>query len=233
MQTDVIYENLETSADSRMARKFVTFLVMFCLLIGSIIVLAIAQYNKAKFQASVPSFSVCDNFVKLAYDTPTPASGSELTYLADEDDTCPDGEHFLTFMNLTTGVTSSDSLTWGCPLRSGVPNRCVGSNDKDICSPAGYPQFLRSAIPGCYCKNELSRYLSKYGVFNGAKKLWKEQRSVCLDFAVQYFIGNVLLVFAALMIVVINSVLKVCWLLWVVGYMPCIVVLLACCCRLS
>ena len=55
----------------------------------------------------------------------------------------------------------------------------------------------------------LTTYLSDYGVYTGARRLINDEGDMCLNFALQYFIAQVLMVFAALMIVVINTILIV------------------------
>ena len=59
------------------------------------------------------------------------------------------------------------------------------------------------------CQQALAAYSSEAGVFGGAKKLINEEGDMCLTFALQYFLAQVLMVFAALMITIINTVLLV------------------------
>jgi hypothetical protein len=209
--SDIIWENLETTKESRAWRQALTYSVMFLLLLASILCLAVAQYNKAKFQANVPSFSVCNNLATLAYDPYDPPTSASLTHLVAKDGMCGDGDtHYLTFTD-ANGIESNVTNLWGCKPRAGVPNRCVSANDFDTCNATatGSQTYLRSAIAGCYCRQALNVYLSKYGVWNGAQRLVRDESDVCLTFAYQYFLGQALMVFAAVMIVVINTVLKV------------------------
>lgn len=209
--SDIIWENLETSKESRAWRQAFTYSVMLILLLASILCLAVAQYNKAKFQANVPSFAVCNNLATLAYDPTVPPSSASLTHLTAKDATCGRGDsHYLTFTD-TNGIESNVTNLWGCEARVGMPNRCVSADDHDSCNATstGSQTYLRSAIAGCFCRQALNVYLSRYGVWNGAQRLVRDEGDVCLTFAYQYFLGQALMVFAAVMIVVINTVLKV------------------------
>jgi hypothetical protein len=47
------------------------------------------------------------------------------------------------------------------------------------------------------------------GVFYGSRKLVDDEGDVCLQFALQYFLSQLLLIVAALSVVFINTVLKV------------------------
>ena len=55
----------------------------------------------------------------------------------------------------------------------------------------------------------LTSLVKDYGVFEGSRKLVADDGDVCLSFALQYFLAQVLLIVAALSVVVINVVLKV------------------------
>jgi hypothetical protein len=64
----------------------------------------------------------------------------------------------------------------------------------------------------CTCSHfwqTLTSLLQSQGVFQGSQTLIKEQGDVCLSFALQYFLSQVLLIVAALGVVFINTALKV------------------------
>ena len=161
--SDILWENLEISPESRLFRQTITYLVMFCLIVGSIIALSAAQHQKTDFANSVPNLSACNlELPAVAYQpNPVPA-GAQLTHVQSQDGTCGGSSHYITYV--ANGVESNTSNTWGCPLIGGRPSRrCVSTGDNspavDTCAPvnattgAPMPSFLLNTVPACFCLN--------------------------------------------------------------------------------
>jgi hypothetical protein len=55
----------------------------------------------------------------------------------------------------------------------------------------------------------MKQLIRDHGVFAGSRKLLNDEGDVCLEFALQYFLSQLLLIVAALSVVFINTVLKV------------------------
>lgn len=157
--SDIIWENVETPARSRLWRQFVTAGILVLLLCGSVIILSVAQasecvcwlaslchthaacllilqHYKAKFEALAPSLGLCNTAIPTgAYEGPPPADAA-LYHNSSLD--CSDGSYYINYMS--DGVELDPSLTWGCkphPQRSSP--RCVSVHDTsfstDKCDP--------------------------------------------------------------------------------------------------
>ena len=63
--------------------------------------------------------------------------------------------------------------------------------------------------PWCGLLQTLTTLLQTKGVFEGTQDLVNKEGDVCLNFAFQYFLAQVLLIVAAAGVVFINTVLKV------------------------
>ena len=119
------------------------------------VVTACLQHQKAEFQAKVPSLTVCSQLPNFAYNSTTPPFNAVLIHDASKDSLCPPAskQYYVAFYE--GNLESAPSNTWGCPERSGAPNRCVSADLTDQCTArvTGLPTttYLRSSIAGCYC----------------------------------------------------------------------------------
>ena len=66
-----------------------------------------------------------------------------------------------------------------------------------------------AGVPWYDGMQRLKTLIKDQGVFEGSRRLLTVEGDVCLQFALQYFLSQVLLIVAALSVVFINTLLKV------------------------
>jgi hypothetical protein len=213
---DVLWENLELSGCDRCGRQSLSTLTMLLLTLVSLVFLILAQQASKIVSQDTPEFSVCNGDALLLPAGSTKQQAAqygasanlEIYRDASLDSTCPGASVGLYVANTLTSPPTP------APLLSGYsPSNCTSfcvdpdSASSPFCAaPGSATRFRKSDLVPCYCVNLISSTSKRSSIFSALAQVAND--NLCVTFVGQYAIRNGLVAVAAVMVVVINLVLK-------------------------
>eukprot|EP00753_Platysulcus_tardus_P018673 PLAT7004.19.p1 GENE.PLAT7004.19~~PLAT7004.19.p1 ORF type:complete len:1050 (+),score=341.53 PLAT7004.19:205-3150(+) len=221
--SDIVWENLETTALSRVLRRAVTMGATLLMLLASLGLLFIALSARVSFNAALPDNNLCTvELPAVAFDSYRFPSGAALRY--DSGTSCDDGSRALFFANAPqTNVSGFACTQQGCPtarIDAACASRCVPLNSDILCptlacyasgfdAAAGECRaFQLSSKLSCYCKAQTEEALARFGLISGLQVVLGENEGVCSQYGWQFLMAQLMTVGSSLAVVLINNLLR-------------------------
>ncbi|KDO26761.1 hypothetical protein SPRG_20566 [Saprolegnia parasitica CBS 223.65] len=226
--SNIIWENLETSATSRFLRRSLTNILTFLLLLLSCGVISLANSSQRKFNVPVLT-NLCEK-IQHVYEGPssTPTDSSRVGTLVWNDSILcgSDASFAITFANVSApppllppflnyndvrppqnlsrcispcfNVSVDAAATCGT-LPCFTTDRMRTSNNASSQCEAYAPD----SILNCYCMPLLEAAIQKDGVLHGPRQLWTNELP-CQSYITAYLTKTSLLIAAALTVILVN-----------------------------
>ena len=184
--TDVFWENLETHAGEKVARRCFTWCLSLILVLASAAVVLMATKAKLDFQAEMPSISLCTTDIPATY------LGSEVYSRASNATPLwpvrrPENENETSCNNMSDGtrgyfleyentVRPPDT---GATEHAECLNECTNAHSTKRCKtlpcyvpswlkerPSDCKDFMHSNIVSCYCMGRFHNFTERLGFIN-------------------------------------------------------------------
>jgi len=233
---EIAWENMEVTDCQRCTRQCFTLLVAVVLLVVSLGVIISANVAKTTFTDSLPSTAVCSAGLpalhyggygrvpadfRLEQFSPNNCSAIAAERLqANQEGRASPGDGAFQTSETLVGIRYSPApqltITQAWVSAAGDPRcvsgGCFGGEDTYKCStPASDAsasvEFTGKSIVGCYCIQEFIEAIRTHGA-NGLTVVQEAEGELCIDLLSAYATSQSLIVGAALLVVVVNAVLK-------------------------
>ena len=227
--SDINFEHMGTPLSTLIYKRCITLAVTAVLLGLTFATMFFAKQNASEFSAT--PLSKCSTDVAAgafgyyfddANAVPTLVKNTSLNGL------CDSGEYYIwydhpdTLQRAATGnfVQLETNGTCGGPCIPGALSSqldcprlaCVDSawQARGFECKSSSPTYPKATRLGCYCWQQMEAKMDAYGPFKGVWQLIAEEGGgPCIEFAVAWFLGQVLTIFSAFMVAAINTMLRI------------------------
>ena len=207
--SDVLFDNLDTSAAEKCARRSGINLFMLLLLALSFVAIVIAQEQKEEFAKRVPDLTVCDlEAPAAAFGSYDNAASARLARRTDLDATCGDGHVWMQWVDGHGSPAPDQVYNTSLIASQGCSHVCrPTSGDLQCNGLSGRRSWYASVVPACYCVQALNEAVAAHGLFSGAAAVLNSER-LCEEYTQNFVISQTLIAVAAVSIVLVNTFLK-------------------------
>jgi len=230
--SDVLWENLEIGWKERMVRYFITTLITILLLAGSFVFIYEAQEFQTRITSNMPDLSICSSEIPAVFFGSYDMFQPNVTLQRDLEleALCPGdtfGLHFGTLpANLPDFIVPGSNVTVPRKNVSSLlcDSGCFETSSKTSCSylscaveqwQAGEfgshqcSTYQEGTVVTCYCRQVLEAAIYELGVIKAIEYMYKNKMDICGNFSKTYATWYALVIVSALVVVFVNTLLKV------------------------
>lgn len=200
--SNILWENLETTKCSRIARQLTSATITLILLVISFAVTLQSAVISAEVEAIVPDAGLCDVQLPNLLTQGEFEDGLALqrNATAQEDGTCRGDTVWVSYPNTHPHIDEIHNISCLKP--------CVDLSDDTVCSAPDGTQFRSRDILNCYCLSALTSALTEHGLFDGPDIVLNGPDSdLCSSFTDTYLEGQGIAIASSLVTVVINAII--------------------------
>jgi hypothetical protein len=219
--SSIIWESIELPWWNRLARRTTVNLLLGALLAASFICIILAQAQQARFRSTVPALSFCNTVLPgIAFNVSVTSAGElapgavlppDPVLVRDYTLSCPQGSDWYS-LHWESGDSNKLAVTGRTLSTPNCLNECVKPDTTEKCNMPAYNgetvTYPLSTVVGCYCTAKLRAEISSKGIFTGAQSLVTKEGDLCGTLAVNYVTNQLMTITASLVVVSINTLLK-------------------------
>lgn len=226
--SNILWENLEVTPQSRRLRRTVTTAVTGLLLLLSGVIISAAQSAQQTFKDKAPPAGLCQaTLPELFYASPEFLEVKGVTWDLEwtPNATCARGDAGDVRYHVAYANGIVNNITVHNPSKSiqelhRCTDPCVSEKSSTQCNTLACfndavrtatgqacETYLASHVLYCLCTAQVQTSIAVYGVFRGPQTLWQTFLP-CRGFLTDYIAKNVFIVLASAVVVLVNLVLK-------------------------
>ncbi|KAF4039269.1 RSN1 7TM family protein [Phytophthora infestans] len=225
--SNILWENLEVTAQSRRLRRSFTNAVTFLLLLLSGVIISAAQSAQQTFKDKAPPAGLCESTLpEIFYASPDFLDAKATWSLEwDVNATCAPGDsgetryHVAYSNGILNDITVEKPTSPVNELHRCI-DPCVSEKSNTKCNTLACfsgaareetgedcETYLASHALYCLCTAQLQSSIAEFGVIDGPQELWNTYVP-CRGFLTDFLAKNAFIVIASAVVVIVNIVLK-------------------------
>ncbi|EEY67171.1 uncharacterized protein PITG_04112 [Phytophthora infestans T30-4] len=225
--SNILWENLEVTAQSRRLRRSFTNAVTFLLLLLSGVIISAAQSAQQTFKDKAPPAGLCESTLpEIFYASPDFLDAKATWSLEwDVNATCAPGDSGETRYHVAYSNGIFNDITVEKPTSPvnelhRCIDPCVSEKSNTKCNTLACfsgaareetgedcETYLASHALYCLCTAQLQSSIAEFGVIDGPQELWNTYVP-CRGFLTDFLAKNAFIVIASAVVVIVNIVLK-------------------------